>query len=418
MWNPRVAHYVTLALGFAAIMIIGTFVGSGQWFFGDDWAILVPRYDDDVLVPHVGHWNLVPALVFPAVRNWLGLGSYPPFLALAVLAHLVVAHLVWRILGRVGVAPWIATVLAALVVFLGAGAENVLWAFQFGFMGAIALALGAVLLADRLPLTWRTSAGVIVLSALAVTFSGSALPVIAAAAVLAWVRHGLPRAVLLFLPAGAGYLAWYLLVARFQPVPGTGIHSLGEAGNALLFAAGMYGGGLGRMLPLIVLGVLPAAAVAVWFFVTLRRGFTGVAAPAYALVIGSVVFAGLTAWSRSSFGLTAAASQRYAYLTIVLLLPALGILLTLLAARSRTYSIGVPVALVALVAFNAGLLVVEAGAQSVREAESRGRIMAALDAVLADPDGQAALSPADPKWSPDLLGSDLLQLERWGQFPR
>lgn len=413
MVNPRVAHYASLVLGFIAIMVIG----SGQWFFGDDWAILAPRLDDDVMVPHVGHWNLIPAVVFPAVRNWLGLDAYAPFLALALLAHLLVAHLSWRILLRVGVTPWIATILAALIVFLGAGAENILWAFQFGFMGGIALALGAVLLADSAPLTWRRALGIVALALVAVTFSGSALPVVAAGALLAWVRHGFVRAALLFLPAAAGYLAWYLLVSRGYPVAGTGIHSVGELGGAVVYAGAMFAGGLGRMLPLIYLGVIPAAAVAVWFIATARRGFRGVAAPAYALVIGSLVFAGLTAWSRSSLGFTAAASQRYAYLMIVLLLPALGLLLTALAARGPRCSVAVTAGALALVGFNAALLVVEAGAQSVREADSREVVTDSFDAVLDDPDDDSLLvAPADPQWAPDLLGSDLLTLFRWGQF--
>lgn len=413
MVNPRVVHYATLILGFLVIMSLG----SGQWFFGDDWAILAPRFDDDVMLPHVGHWNLVPAVVFPAVRNWFGLDTYAPFLALALLMHLLVAHLSWRILARVGVAPWIATILAALIVFLGGGAENILWAFQFGFMGGIALALGAVLLADAAPLTWPRATGIVALTVVAVAFSGSALPVVAAGALLAWLRHGFLRAVLLFLPAAAGYLAWYLLVARQYPVSGTGIHSISELGGAVLYAGAMFAGGLGRMLPLIHLGVILAAAVAAWFVVTARRGFRGVAAPAYALVIGCLVFAGLTAWARSSLSFTAAASQRYAYLVIVLLLPALGLLVTALAARGTRWSVGTTVGLLALVGFNAALLAVEAAAQSARESESREVVLDSFEAVLDDP-GDATLldAPADPRWAPDLLGGDLLTLSRWGQF--
>ena len=110
MWNPRSVHYASLAVALVLILVIG----RDQWFFGDDWAILAHRLDGNAMLPHVGHWNLGPALVFPALRNWLGLESYLPFLALAVAAHLTVAHLSWRVMGRVGVVPWLATLLSAL----------------------------------------------------------------------------------------------------------------------------------------------------------------------------------------------------------------------------------------------------------------------------------------------------------------
>src|SRR6185312_8041334 len=125
--GPSVFHYVSLFLGFLVIL----WIGRSQWFFGDDWAILAPHLDGAIMLPHVGHWNLIPAVAFQGVRDWLGLGSYLPFLALAVLAHLAVAHLGWRILLRVGTHPWVATLLSILVMLFGGGSENILWAFQF-----------------------------------------------------------------------------------------------------------------------------------------------------------------------------------------------------------------------------------------------------------------------------------------------
>ncbi|MCU1580896.1 MAG: hypothetical protein JWO01_284, partial [Microbacteriaceae bacterium] len=149
LWNPRVVHYAALAVSFGLIL----WLGRDQWFFGDDWAILVPRLDGAVMLPHVGHWNLVPALLFQWMRDLVGLGSYLPFLALAVVAHLVLCHLLWRILRRVGVEPWIATMLSILMMLFGGGAENIFWAFQVGFMGAVAIGLAVVLLFDRQRMT-------------------------------------------------------------------------------------------------------------------------------------------------------------------------------------------------------------------------------------------------------------------------
>jgi hypothetical protein len=407
---PTITHYVALIVGFVLIMVLG----KDQWFFGDDWSILAPRLDGSVLAPHVGHWNLGPAIVFPALRNLVGLGSYLPYLALAVLAHIAVVHLIWRLLCRVGTTAWLATLLSILVLFLGAGAENVFWAFQFGFMGAVALGLVVLLLFDRSKLNVPL---IIAASVLAPTFSGTALPVLAAAAIVGWVRHGFRKTALLLLPAAVCYLVWFALIGSEHPAPGAGIHSAADLGTSLLFAAAMYGAGLGRALPFIPLGVIPAAIIAIWFFRTVRRGLSTKATPAYALIVGSVVFVLLTAYSRNSFGLSAAASERYAYVTVVLLLPAIGLMLTGVAARGRGFLVAAIAAIVALIGFNVYLLVAESAVQATREEVSKKHVIASLENVVANPTDPALLAkPADPKWAPDLLGSDLLVLYGDGQF--
>jgi hypothetical protein len=417
MWNPRLAHYGSLVVGLAVILVIA----RDQWFFGDDWAILAPHLDGAVMQPHVGHWNLIPALVFPALRDLVGLGSYYPYLGLALLAHLTVAHLLWRILNRVGVPAWGATIVAFLVVLLGAGAENILWAFQFGFMGAVAIGLGVVLLLDAEKLGVVRIVAVIVLAIVAPMFSGTAIPLLAAGAIVGLVRRGLWRTVLLFLPAAAVYVAWYLRYALHDPSTPQGVHTLPGALFALVYAGAMLAGGLGRALPWIGLGVIPAVGVVVWFVVTVRRGIRGQTLAAYALACGAVVFILLTAYARSGFGLSAAAAQRYAYVTIVLLLPGLSLLvaglLGRLVASRRTWTIAVTVGLLALVVFNAGTLEVSGEQQAAREQGSRHRVDADY-AIVTRPAVTAAklAAPADPRWAPDLTGADVLQLSKWHQL--
>lgn len=404
--GPAAVHYEALVVSLVLIL----WIGRDQWFFGDDWAILAPHLDGDPMLPHVGHWNLIPALLFPHVRDLFGLGSYVPFLALALVAHLAVAHLIWRLLLRTGAVPWIATGLSVLVMVLGGGAENILWAFQFGFMGAIALGLLVVLMLDR----ERLNVPVVILAALvAPMFSGTALPVLAAAAVVGVVRHGVLKTLLLLLPAAVAYISWFVFVPRESALPPSGIHGMADFGFALAYAAAIYGGGLGRILPIFWLGVVPALGVAVWVVRTIRRGLATAATPAYALVFGSLVFAALTTYSRMSYGITGAAAQRYAYVTVVLLLPAGGLALSWLWRTALPWRVAVGALTVALVAFNLGTLVVDAGLQAVRENDSRIRIAEALDAVRDDPTNEALLSaPADPIWAPDLLGADLVALDR------
>jgi hypothetical protein len=413
MWNPRLAHYVSLPVSLIVILIIA----RDQWFFGDDWAILAPRLDASLFQPHVGHWDLIPALIFPALRNLIGLGSYTPFLMLAVVVHLAVAHLSWRILNRIGVAPWAATLASLLIMVLGAGAENILWAFQFGFMGAIAVGLVVVLLFDSPTLSVGRIVAIVVLSTIAPMFSGTAIPVLAAAAVVGIVRHGILRTALLFVPTAASYLTWYVIFVLHGAGAPKAVSTLPQALFALEYSAAMIAGGLGRALPWVGLGVIPAIAVVVWFVVTVRRGIRGKRLPAYALAIGAVIFIALTAYVRSSGGLSAAAAQRYAYVIIVLLLPSLSLLVSeLVAGRPRLPAIAM-VILAALVLFNLGTLEVSGEQQASREATSKSRIDAAYNEIVTHhPTHVELISPADPQWAPDLLGSDIRTLARWGQF--
>ena len=207
-------------------------------------------------------------------------------------------------------------------------------------------------------------------------FSGTAIPVLAAAAIVDWIRHGFLRTLLLLLPAAVSYLLWFALIAREHRAASEGIANVG---GALLYAGGMYGGGLGRALPWIGLGLIPAVALVVWFAVTVRRRMQSVAAPAYAMAIGSLLFVALTSWSRSSLGLSASAAQRYAYVTVVLTLPAFGIMLSRVLARSKLWSVTVATLLVVLIGYNVVLLAVDAGVQAQREAGSGEQVADPVD---------------------------------------
>jgi hypothetical protein len=130
-----------------------------------------------------------------------------------------------------------------------------------------------------------------------------------------------------------------------------------------------------------------------------------------------VVFVLLTAYARSGFGLSAAAAQRYAYVTIVLLLPGLSLLVQRLVQGHPRWTTAVAILTLGLVVFNAGTLEASGEVQAAREAGSERRVDATYSKVTTgSPTARQLAAPADPVWAPDLLGSDVLQLARWGQF--
>jgi hypothetical protein len=361
-----------LVVGAAALL----FIGRDQWFVYDDWAILHETVA--WTANHQGHWNLAATTLFQALRATVGFHSYLPYLALAVIAHLAVAHLLWRVMRRAGVTEAIAAALTGVVIVLGSAAENLLWAFQVGFMGAIALGLAVLLLVDRPVLGPPRAIAAGALAVFSLTFSGTALGFLAAAAILGWIRRGWWRSALLLAPAGAVYLIWQLLYggspASLAP------HGLGYLTNVPLFFLGMFGAGYGLFTGILFVGPVLAALLAIWV-VRRRRQWTGPRAIAFAALLASAVFALLTALTRSGGELSAAGSQRYVYLVVVAAMPAFALALDEVRMRRPAWNVVVALVIAAVALVNAGLLVVRAGEQATLEQAVQREVSAAASRV-------------------------------------
>ena len=216
-------HVASLVVGFVGVVL----VNRDQWFFGDEWAFLGPRGvlhgEPGLFAPHNEHWSTVPVLVYRALYSLFGVRSYLPYVVVLAVVHVAVAHLLWRVMRRSGVDVWVATALCVLFLFLGAGAENILWAFQIGFIGSVACGLGALLLLDRdTAFDWppgRREVAVWAVLVLGLMCSGIGVPMVAVAAVAVLLRRGfgragLRRAALVVSVPGAVYLAWLVLAGR------------------------------------------------------------------------------------------------------------------------------------------------------------------------------------------------------------
>ena len=128
-----------LSLVAAALVLVRA--NWAQWFFGDV-SILVSRdlrHDPwrALFAPHNEHWSTIPVLAWRAVFSIAGLHGYLPYVGVLILTHLLLAHVLWRAMLRCGAGAWVATGLAAVFAVLGAEYENLLWAFQIGFIGSV-----------------------------------------------------------------------------------------------------------------------------------------------------------------------------------------------------------------------------------------------------------------------------------------
>lgn len=410
--TPGLVHAATLVIGFVVLVVLGL----GQSFFNDDWTVLALT---DPMRSHVGHWNTSATLIFTALFQVFGLTTYLPYLIPAILAHLAVVHVAWRLALRVGVSPWLATLGATIVILFGAAAENVLWAFQVGFMGSMALALGALLLLDRERLTLPVAFGAGALAIACLPFASTGLPILAAAGVVAIIRHGWWRALAVLAPAAVIYLAWFALF-RVPSADVLAPHGIEYITAVPVFFAVVITAAYGQWVGQVVLGPFIALGILVWVWRE-RRSWLGAQALAYALLLGVVVFAALTALSRGGMVIQAAAAERYVYVVAIMSLPIVLLILDRLWRLGGAIRLTVAFLVIAVTIVNANLLYLRGSEQSAFEMRVMRDLAAAVDVVADDPtldDAQIPVLEGAPDVTVGVLrawGDDVVPEVRYGE---
>ena len=214
--DPRsaVARRVFWVLAVASIVTL-TWMGRGLTFFSDEWAFITSRSLTDPATwwaPHNEHWSTIPVLAYRALVETVGLRSYVPYLLVIAVLHALVAWLVFRAVER-RAEPTVALGAASIVLFFGAGFENLYWGFQVGFVGSMVAGLVALDALDGAPSGRRAAvvAGALLVgemaSGMGILFAGAAALVMIATTV--WRRWLWVLAV----PASA-YVAWFVLIGR------------------------------------------------------------------------------------------------------------------------------------------------------------------------------------------------------------
>jgi hypothetical protein len=399
------AHYATLA---AAVPVL-FFIARGQWFFYDEWAFLVPD-NGGLWASHNGHWSTIPILITDGLRALVGLNSYAPYYATILIAHLALVHVLWRLMLRVGANTWIATCLAFVMAFLGAGSENILWEFQIGFVGAVAFALGALLIVLRDDVKLRGWIAIAALILLGLASSGTSLPVAVVAGLVSWRRHGLRSTALAFGPPAVIYLIWY----RLEAVGAVNTFQAQTLDDFLVgiprFVGWMYTDGLASITPIAAIGTAITIGLVFWIVATARRALTREGLAPYAIFLAGVGFALLTAYSRLTLGRETTSSSRYVYLIFALSLPLIAIAATYFSRRRKEVLALTSILLVGIGVYNTGLLISGARNEAIREQGTRGQIYAALDLALEEPDLVTSASHPDTMWAPNLTTQDLVDM--------
>jgi len=292
-------------------------LSRGYTFYFDEWDFIQSAPDwswTSYLEPHNEHPVMLPRLIYAALLFTFGLHTYLPYMVVLMALHGASAVLLFELVRRragdlVGVAC------AAMLLVLGAGWENLLWAFQIAFVGSVACGLG-MLLALEGPRTRPRLAVAAVLLATSLMFSGIGVFFGVAAAVRLWLDRPRRRELLWFAPVGVAFAAWYLAFghggAPTVPPP--------TAANVFLLPA-YVGWGLGGSAAGII-GVTGYPALAVLVLAAGAIGYTWWRHHrpdplAVAVATGLLTFYVLTGLTRAQLGFDQSASGRYVYVGAV-----------------------------------------------------------------------------------------------------
>lgn len=400
----RVDLLFVAAAAAAGALILG--LGAGLTFFADEWAFIETRALADPttwFVPHNEHWATLSILVYRALVETIGIGSYMPYLAMLLVLHLSVATLVYQLIRRSS-GPWLALAASAIVLVLGGGFENLLWAFQIGFVGSVLAGLAAILVFDASPLTPRRAAlgVVLILASLASSGGTGIICCVAVGLELLLDERRRAMAVLLAFPA-AVYGAWYVTIGRIGIEAHEGVFQLGGLSDVPPFvftglstlAGTIVGVGidLGRIV--LIVAILAAVVAAA------RRRTFAIAPRAIACLVAILVFYALISLARSSVGVDTATLTRYTYVSTILLLVGLSAQvgqpdLTSPTAR-RAWMFGGALVLTLSLTWNIRLLVGGRELFADRAERTRALVTVALELPLpatTDPDRSLVLVPS------------------------
>jgi hypothetical protein len=343
--------FVVLVVGAAPLVLVD--LGRSRWFILDEWDFLTHRRVGDVsglFAPHNEHWSTLPILAYRAMFALVGLHHYWPYQAMVVALHLVAVVLLRVVMRRAGVGSWTATVVAALLILFGAGQENIVWAFQIGFVGSLVFGLVQLILTDHDGEWGRRDWLGLVAGAAALMCSGVGVAMVVVVGISVWCRRGWRAAGGQVLPLMVLYLAWWASEQRPGSTTPPHVGLLSIVGHVVRWdLSGVWGAfeALGQ-------SSIVAAALIVVLVLGLglswrprgRSAVRGAGAPVLGLLCGALVLLTITGWGRWYYPGDSSDASRYVYLVVAMLLPAFGLAVD---AIGRRWRFALPVALVLMV---------------------------------------------------------------------
>jgi len=328
-WPPFV-----VAVGALVFLV---WLGRDMTFYHDEFAFLLLRdlSWNGIFSPHNEHLSATLVVLYRTLVGTVGTVSYWPYLGVTFALHVAVAAIVYVVVRRETTAAWALGAMAVMLV-LGSGGDDILWAFQSGTVGAVAAGMAAVVVAPRRP------AVAAILLTIALATSGAGLAFVVGTGVHLLLTR--PRALLwLLLPVGL-YLVWYLIFA-------TSAVSAGLDGLVEYVLTGLYASAAGALgSTALAVGQVALLALAL----ALGRAWS-IPPVVLALLASCVAFFVIAGLVRAQLGAEQATAPRYVYIVAPSLIIAGAVLLARVP-KPLGNVVGVAVLVVALVG-NTALMV-------------------------------------------------------------
>lgn len=328
----------------AAPVLIGVF-GTGYWFTWDDWELMYGRNLswNGLFAQYHGHWCTLPFAVMLTMFHVIGMNSYRPYQMLTIGSHLICCALLFLVIRKMGVRPWVAAIVAGAFVLFGFGAANIESGFQITFVWPVMFGLGQLLLVDHDGAKLgRRDLGGLLLGFAGLMSSGVAVAVVFAVCLTVLLRRGWRASLMQAVPLGGVYIGWY--VAASPSAAGLAGGSLSHSARVLVdwtvsamqsvpnSLAGRYevlGTSLGVALTIII-----AIGVVQGLRAHGTRAFRGRFAAAWGLAAGSVVFAATCAFGRAGLPVVDTHIPRYIYVYTLMLVPLIAVAIDWLRTRA------------------------------------------------------------------------------------
>jgi hypothetical protein len=315
------------------------YLTSYRTFYYDEWDYVFhyrPSQSTSIFLGHSEHWSTIPVLIWKLLLRVVGLRTHWPYEAVTLVAHSASVLLLFALVRRrSGDLPAFAAALMLLV--LGSGGTDIVWAFQDAWTASVAFGLLAMLLLDREP-GFRSRLPLVSLSLLAsLMCSGIGLGFLVAVGAQLLVDPPRRRFLVVLILPVAAYGLWFLAYGAGLPgTPGAPCPTCTPSALGADFPTPVGLAYASSVVGFVVTGLQASAAAVVgwpdtWIFLLLfavliavhwyRQG--KVEPWQIGLVAGLVAQFLLIALVRVRIGVSSAGASRYVYVGAVYLLPLL-----------------------------------------------------------------------------------------------
>ena len=375
MSGKKVSNQVVMGffklITLAAVITLGAFLARGQWFFFDEWSLYLHRQlnFNSLMSPHNGHWSVIPFSLDLILFRLFGFSTYTPYLLLVLLTNLIMCFVLCKALIMNQLGTFAAFLASALLIAPAVGFENLLWAFQLGYMSSMLFGTLAFLVASKaVELTTKDGMliGLLTLASVASSGIGLVFGLSLGVFLIVLKREKYVIGLAIGIPA-ITYLVWFAFYREL------GIQG-GASSLAEIIKFAMYGV-INSVKNGFLLTNLSQSIFAVFItllmvaIVTSRNKRAVFFALTY--VLCGFLFYLLTGVSRASFGEEYAASYRYMHIFFIFFVPLFAVTLDALFTRWKPAALVAALGITFVILSSGEILVQRAEAQSVQEKASQ-----------------------------------------------